>query len=168
MTWCERVLVTNTGSLSRLLLRCWLKKCMLHAPLGPSCRAETPFVSELLVGKADLLSFPHISLDIAISCWLRRSMVISEFSYEACVLSRTSMPNVPRRIGRHISRKVVLIWASSKPFTVLFNIPLILAFFCFLSLQNIWELSPSSYGFWDYKYGSSAVTPAQYVAWDSR
>lgn len=134
MTWCERVLVTNTISPSRLF----------SAPLGPSCRAETPFVPELLVGKADLFSFPHISLDIEIHCWLGRSMVISEFSYGGRVLTRTSMPNVPRRIGRNISRKGVLIWKSSKPFTILFNI---LAFFHFLSLQNIWGLPPSSYGF---------------------
>lgn len=36
-------------------------------------------------------------------------MVISEFSYGGRVLNRTSMPNVPRRIGRNISRKGVLI-----------------------------------------------------------
>lgn len=54
MVQCERVLVTNTSSHSWLFLRCWLQKFVLHVLLGSSCRAETPFVPQLLVGNAEL------------------------------------------------------------------------------------------------------------------
>ena len=66
-------------------------------------------------------------------------------------MSRTSVAGV-RRSSRNTSRKGVL--TSSKPFTDLFNMPLIPAPWCSVSLQSPWGLPPPSYGSRDEECGS--------------